>query len=109
MVSPNILLITAFLLFTICCNNNIVAGDDSPCWRLNGRCQYTSESCGRYNSAPLCGGPNNRQCCVSGADRLCWKKYRYGFCQDTSRSCRGGYDGANLCGGGYSRQCCRRL
>uniref|UniRef100_A0A8W8MED4 Uncharacterized protein n=1 Tax=Magallana gigas TaxID=29159 RepID=A0A8W8MED4_MAGGI len=84
--------------------------DDSPCWRLNGRCQWTSEPCRRYNSAPLCGGPNNRQCCVIGADRLCEQKYRYGRCQNIGgllSTCIGGYDGANLCGGGNNRQCCR--
>ncbi|XP_078311430.1 uncharacterized protein LOC111137951 [Crassostrea virginica] len=86
------------------------AADDSPCWnKYNGRCQWTSEPCGRYDSAPLCGGPDNRQCCVIGADRLCRNKYRYGRCQYTSSRCRGGYDAANLCGGGNNRQCCKRV
>ncbi|XP_052707243.1 uncharacterized protein LOC128182568 [Crassostrea angulata] len=100
-----LLFVSVYALFVLI--ENSVNADDSPCWRLNGRCQWTSEPCGRYNSAPLCGGPNNRQCCVRGADRLCEQKYWLGRCKYTSSYCRGGFDGANLCGGGNNRQCCK--
>lgn len=43
----------------------VFIGDDSPCWGINGRCQYTSEPCGRYRPG-YCAGPTNRQCCVIG-------------------------------------------
>lgn len=41
------------------------SGDDSACWAMNGRCQYTSVSCGKYKPG-YCSGPTNRQCCVIG-------------------------------------------
>eukprot|EP00105_Crassostrea_gigas_P010327 XP_011425566.1 PREDICTED: uncharacterized protein LOC105327002 [Crassostrea gigas] len=106
----NYMILLLFFSALFVFNGNVVDADDSPCWRLNGRCQWTSEPCRRYNSAPFCGGPNNRQCCVIGADRLCEQKYPYGRCQNIGgllSTCIGGYDGANLCGGGNNRQCCR--
>ncbi|XP_048747356.1 uncharacterized protein LOC125659656 [Ostrea edulis] len=101
------LLLSLVILLTV---YSFIAADDSPCWRIHtGRCQYTSEPCLLYNSAPLCGGPNNRQCCVLGADIRCHRKYSSGVCLYTSSRCRGGFDSADLCGGGNDRQCCRHF
>ncbi|XP_062609492.1 uncharacterized protein LOC134271282 [Saccostrea cucullata] len=91
-----------FVLLVIVSPVFILAGDSS-CWAMNGRCQYTSEPCGRYKPG-YCAGPTNRQCCVKGQDYLCQRK---GVCQDINTViCRGEYT-AGLCGGGLSRQCCR--
>ncbi|XP_022335599.2 uncharacterized protein LOC111132150 [Crassostrea virginica] len=83
---------------------NVILSDDSPCWSLNGRCQYTSEPCQQYRPG-YCAGPTNRQCCVKGQDYLC-QKY-HGMCYDVRNViCRGEYF-AGYCGGGLNRKCCR--
>ncbi|XP_062602977.1 uncharacterized protein LOC134264733 [Saccostrea cucullata] len=96
-----------FYLVILLVNNSrflLVEGDDSQCWSLNGRCQYsgTSEKCFLFKPG-LCAGPANRQCCVLGADVQCWRTG--GICKDNSNYCSGRYL-RGLCGGGLSRQCC---
>ncbi|XP_022335644.2 uncharacterized protein LOC111132173 [Crassostrea virginica] len=106
------LLIQLIIISALCCFGNIyAAADDSPCWnKYNGRCQWRgSEPCGWYDDDPLCGGPDKRQCCVIGADRLCHIKYPNGRCQNYRLPCAGRYNSANLCGGDRERQCCTSL
>nr|XP_022345924.1 lysozyme 1-like [Crassostrea virginica] len=91
-----------FVVLLFMCFIGSIQGDDSPCWGINGRCQYTSEPCGRYRPG-YCAGPTNRQCCVIGEDLRCWA--RGGTCKNNWNYCSGSYV-RGLCGGGLSRQCC---
>ncbi|XP_062580641.1 lysozyme 1-like [Saccostrea cucullata] len=92
----------ALMVFLLISPLSFIRGDDSPCWSMNGRCQYTSEPCFEYK-AGYCAGPTNRQCCVLGKDIQCWN--RGGYCQNNSNRCSGRYL-RGYCGGGLSRQCC---
>ena len=45
--------------------NNIFTEDDKPCEEAGGNCQYAKGGCfGGCFSKGMCGGPDDRQCCI---------------------------------------------
>lgn len=73
---------------------------------MSGVCQSTSTSCagGYYESAPICPGAANIQCCIK---KPCSQNGITGHCADTKvASCSGSFSSANLCPGDSSIECC---
>ncbi|XP_061436645.1 lysozyme g-like isoform X1 [Lethenteron reissneri] len=45
-------------------NEQSWSANDGQCTDMGGKCQVNSNYCGGSYSSGLCGGPNNRQCCI---------------------------------------------